>query len=148
MEVQPDFRDLLALFSKNNVDYVIVGGYALAFHGAPRYTGDLDLFVKADRENAARILAALDEFGFGSLGISIDDLSEPCKVIQLGFPPVRIDIVTSITGVSWEDVHHDRVAGSFGDVPVHFIGRRQFVLNKRAVGRKRDLADLEALAEE
>jgi hypothetical protein len=148
MDVQPDFRDLLALFNKNNVDYVIVGGYALAFHGAPRYTGDLDILVKADRENAARILAALDAYGFGSLAISIDDLSEPRKVIQLGFPPVRIDILTSITGVSWEDVHRDRVAASFGDVPVHFIGRRQFVLNKRAVGRKRDLADLEALAEE
>ncbi len=148
MEVQPDFRNLLALFNKNNVDYVIVGGYALAFHGVPRYTGDLDILVKADGENAARILAALDAFGFGSLGISIEDLSEPRKVIQLGFPPVRIDILTSITGVSWEDVNRDRVVGSFGDVPVHFIGRRQFVLNKRAVGRKRDLADLEALAEE
>jgi hypothetical protein len=147
MEVQSDFRDLLALFNKNNVAYVIVGGYALAFHGAPRYTGDLDLFVRADRDNASRILSALGEFGFGGLEISVEDLSAPNKVIQLGFPPVRIDILTSLTGVSWQQARRGRVAGRFGDLNVHFIGRRQFVTNKKAVGRKRDWADLEAISE-
>ena len=148
MEVQKDFRDLLELFNKNRVKYIIVGGYALAFHGAPRYTGDLDIFVNANKDNAHRILKALDAFGFGSVGLSIQDFIEPNKVIQLGYPPVRIDIVTSISGVSWVEAYQTRVAGKYGDITVYYIGRKQFVINKRSVGRKKDLADLEALSEE
>jgi hypothetical protein len=94
MELQEDFRDLLALFNENKVEYVIVGGYALAFHGAPRYTGDMDVFVWPDAENARRILAALDKFGFGSIGLSAEDFENPNNVVQLGVPPVRIDSIT------------------------------------------------------
>ena len=148
MEIQSDFRDLLELFNKNRVKYIIVGGYALAFHGAPRYTGYLDIFVNANKDNAHRILKALDAFGFGSVGLSIQDFIEPNKVIQLGYPPVRIDIVTSISGVSWAEAYQTRVAGKYGDITVYYIGRKQFVINKRSVGRKKDLADLEALSEE
>ena len=147
MEVQPDFRDLLALFNKHQVDYIIVGAYALAFHGVPRYTGDLDIFIKPDPINAKHILAALDEFGFGSVGLTTKDFESSGKVIQLGVPPVRIDIITSITEVSWEDACLNTVEGKYGNVPVYFIGREQFILNKRALGRKKDLADLEALGE-
>lgn len=148
MEVQPDFKELLALFNDHRVSYLIVGGYALAFHGAPRFTGDLDILIKPDHENASRIVAALDAFGFASLGITESDFEQPDQVIQLGVAPVRIDLITSITGVSWDEAFTGRVVSSYGDVPVHYIGRQQFVLNKRATGRKRDLADLEALGEE
>ena len=148
MEVQPDFRDLLALFNAHKVDYMIVGGYALAFHGAPRFTGDLDIFVKPDPDNAQRISDALDKFGFKSSGLTKEDFQSLAKVVQLGVPPVRIDIITSLTGVSWEEAFAGRKQGKYGDIPVHYIGREQFVANKRALGRKRDLADLEALGED
>lgn len=147
MEVQADFKELLALFNDHCVSYLIVGGYALAFHGAPRFTGDLDILIKPDHENASRIVAALDAFGFASLGLTESDFEQPDQVIQLGVAPVRIDLITSITGVSWDEAFTGKIVSSYGDVPVHYIGRQQFVLNKRATGRKRDLADLEALGE-
>jgi hypothetical protein len=148
MEVQQDFKDLLALFNAHKVDYIIVGAHALAFHGAPRYTGDMDILIRSDLENAQRILSALDEFGFGSLGLTVEDFTSPDKVVQLGVPPVRIDIVTSITGVSWKDATTARVAGTYGGLEVYYLGKKQFILNKRALGRKKDLADLEAIGED
>jgi len=148
MEAQPDFRDLLELFNAHSVDYMVVGGYALAFHGAPRYTGDMDLFVRPDEKNARKIIEALNKFGFNSEGFSLLDFSTPDKVIQLGSPPVRIDIITSLSGVSWEEAFSGRIEGKYGDTTVYYIGRDQFILNKSATGRKRDLADLEALGEE
>jgi hypothetical protein len=147
MNVESDFRELLELFNAHEVEFVIVGGYALAFHGSPRYTGDLDLFVKPDHENAERVVAALRAFGFGTQGLSAEDFEAPDRVVQLGVPPVRVDIVTSISGVSWEDAWRGRVAGEYGGVPVCFIGRGEFVANKKAIGRRKDLADLEALGE-
>jgi len=147
MELSPDFKELLALFNARNVEYVITGGYALAFHGAPRYTGDLDILVKPDRGNAQRVLDALQAFGFASVGLTVGDFENPGKVLQLGVLPVRVDIMTSLTGVSWEEAFAGRAVGSYGDVPVHYIGRAQFIANKRATGRTRDLADLEALGE-
>ncbi|MBP7830135.1 MAG: hypothetical protein KA248_09485 [Kiritimatiellae bacterium] len=148
MEVQPDFKELLELFNELKVEYLIVGGYALAFHGAPRFTGDLDILVRPGAENAARILQALKRFGFGSLALSEHDFLKPDQVVQLGVPPVRIDLITSITGVSWEEANTGKVQGTYGEVPVHYIGLRQYTVNKRASGRKKDLADLEALGEE
>lgn len=147
MEVQKDFRELFALFNEHKVEYVIVGGYALAFHGAPRYTGDIDILIHPAPANAHRILEALDEFGFGSVGLTAADFQKPENVIQLGVPPVRVDIITSLTGVSWEDVSAGKIQGKYADIPVYYIGREQFISNKRAVGRKKDLADLEALGE-
>jgi len=148
MEVQQDFKDLLALFNEHRIEYMIVGAYALAFHGAPRYTGDIDILVKPDSLNAQWIMAALNEFGFGLVGLKAEDFETPDKVIQLGVPPVRVDIVTSITGVSWEEAFSGRVEGKYGDISVYYIGRQQFISNKQALGRKKDLADLEALGEE
>ncbi len=148
MEIQPDFKELLELFNAHKVKYLIVGGYALAFHGAPRYTGDIDIFVSPDAKNAIRILKALDEFGFGSVGLTEEDLKTPNKVVQLGFPPVRIDIITSISGVSWDDAFKKHEQGEYGDIPVNYIGKEHYVANKRASGRKKDLADLEALGED
>jgi len=147
MEIYPDFRELLALFHAHGVEYVIVGGYAIAFHGAPRATGDIDLLVNPTPTNAERIVAALRDFGFASLAFTANDFSIPGQVVQLGVPPVRIDILTDIEGVTWEQADRGKIAGVYGDVPVYFIGRRELLANKRAVGRKRDLADLEALGE-
>ena len=148
MEVQKDFRDLLKLLNAHKVEYLIVGAYALAFHGAPRYTGDMDIYVKPNPTNAQRIMAALNDFGFGSVELSAADFGVEDKVVQLGFPPVRVDIVTSITGVSWEKAASGRIEGMYGNVPVYYVGREQFISNKRALGRKKDLADLEAIGEE
>jgi len=148
MEVQQDFRDLLALFNAHRVDYIIVGAHALAYHGAPRYTGDMDILVHPNSENAKRILRALVEFGFGSLGLQVEDFTASDKVVQLDVAPVRRDIVTPLTGVSWEDAVAGRVAGSYGGLEVYYIGKKEFILNKRALGRKKDLADLEAIGED
>ena len=148
MEVQRDFKELLALFNAHHVDYIIVGAYALAYHGSPRYTGDPDLLVRPDLTNAQRILRALDAFGFGSLGLTVEDFTAPDKVAQLGVAPVRIDIATSITGVSWEEAAAGRVEGNYGDLVVPYLGKKEFIRNKRKLGRKKDLADIEALGEE
>lgn len=148
MEVQQDFKDLLELLNAHKVQYMIVGGYALAFHGVPRYTGDIDIYVKPDNHNAKLIMNALIDFGFGSIGLTSEDFAQPDKVVQLGVPPVRIDIITSISGVSWEDAVTNCTHGNYGNVPVKYIGLNEFIKNKRSTGRKKDLSDLEALGEE
>ncbi len=148
MEVQPDFRDLLELLNEHKVDYLIVGGYALAYHGAPRFTGDIDILLRSDQENARRVLAALAAFGFTFPNLTAQDFAIPNKVVQLGVPPVRIDMMTSISGVTWPEAVAAKEPGTFGDVPVAYIGRNEYIKNKRSAGRKKDLADLEALGEE
>ncbi len=148
MEAQQDFKELLELLNAHAVEYVLVGAHALAFHGAPRYTGDMDIYVRPTAQNAKRVMSALREFGFGSLGLSEKEFIMTDRVVQLGHPPVRIDLVTSISGVSWKEVSANMVDGDYGNVPVQYIGREEFVRNKRAIGRKKDLADLEALGED
>ncbi|HAL46014.1 MAG: hypothetical protein A2Y12_01160 [Planctomycetes bacterium GWF2_42_9] len=147
MEIQKDYKELLELFNAHKVEYLIVGGFALAFYGAPRFTGDIGLLVKPDIENARHILAALKDFGFDSLELSESDFLKLDNVIQLGFPPVRIDIVTSITGVDWQKAANGKIAGKYGDVDVFFIGKEEFIANKKASGRVKDLADIEAIEE-
>ena len=146
MEVQPDFREFLASLNAAGVEYVIVGAYALAVHGAPRNTIDLDVYLNPTRENARRFLVALDRFGFGSLGVRVDDLTLRDRILQLGRAPVRIDVMTSISGVSWKTAWRGRVMGQYGPVAVPFLGRAQLVANKRASGRAKDLGDVESLA--
>lgn len=148
MDAQTDFKELLELFNAHQVEYIIVGAFALAYHGVPRFTGDLDILVKPSSVNAQRILSALVKFGFGSLNLKAEDFEKTDSVIQLGLPPVRIDIMTSLTGVSWQEADRGKVAGLYGNIAVHFLGREQIVVNKRATGRKKDYADLEALGEE
>ena len=148
MEVQKDFREFLALLNEHEVDFMIVGGYALAFHGAPRYTGDIDVYIKPDRENAQRIIKVLEEFGFSSLELSIEDFQNEDNVVQLGLPPVRIDIITSISGVTWKEAESSKEPGKYGSVSIFYIGKNQYVANKRAIGRTKDIADIEALGEE
>ncbi len=145
MDVQPDFRDLFALFNVHRVEYVVVGAYALAFHGAPRFTGDIDILVRPGIRNARRIVAALAEFGFSSVGLTVDDFRRTGSVIQLGVAPVRIDLVTSLTGVSWKEAAAGCRPGNYGDLRVRYLGKKEFIKNKRAIGRTKDLADIEAL---
>jgi len=140
MEVQQDFRNLLALFNAHKIKYIIVGGYALAFHGAPRLTGDLDILVKPDPENARCILEALNAFGFKSVGLTAGDFQSPDKVVQLGVPPVRVDIITSLTGVSWEEAFSGKTEGKYGDIPVHYIGREQSSLPTNAPRGERGIS--------
>ena len=147
MDVPNDFRELLESFNAHRVEYLVVGAYALAFHGAPRATGDMDLFVKPDSENAERILAALEDFGLGSLDLKTEDFCAPDMVVQLGVTPVRVDLITTIDGVSWQEAWDSRAEGTIAGLPVSFISRAQFIANKRAAGRLKDLADLEALSE-
>ena len=148
MEIIPDFKELFASLNANRVEFLIVGGYALAHHGKPRFTGDLDIYLKPDPENAVRVIKALDDFGFGSADLKPDDFTAANRVIQLGYSPVRIDLLNSISGVSWAEAFAGRVKGDYGGVEVYYIGREQLIANKRATGRKQDLADLEALGEE
>jgi hypothetical protein len=145
MEIQKDFKELLELFNAHKVEYVIVGGYALAFHGAPRFTGDIDILVNPDDNNAKRILAALAEFGFESLDLSESDFAKLNNVIQLGVPPVRVDIMTSLTAVTWDKAQAGKVSGNYDRTTVYFIGRDDLIANKKALGRRKDIADLEAL---
>lgn len=147
MEAQKDFKELLQLLNKHNVEYVIVGAYALAFHGCPRYTGDMDILVKPDRNNAKKILEAVKDFGFGSLDITDEDFSSSEKVVQLGVPPIRIDILTSLTALTWEQISSNKVKGEYGDVPVYFIGKDELIINKKSLGRHKDLADIESITE-
>lgn len=148
MEPPRDFCELLECFNARRVSAVIVGAYALAFHGAPRMTGDIDLLVQPTPENSQRVVEALGAFGFGSVGLSASDFQQPDVVVQLGVPPLRVDLLTGISGVSWEEVWTGRVAAEFGGVPVPFIGLPELRRNKLAAGRPKDLADLEALGEE
>ena len=145
MQVLRDFKELLELLNEQKVKYIIVGGYAVAFHGAPRYTGDIDILVKPDRQNAARILKALKDFGFASLKLKETDFEEPDITIQFGVAPVRVDIITSISGVTWQKAFQGRKKGKYGDVPVAYLGRKQLMENKKATGRPKDLADIDAL---
>ena len=145
MEFHRDFAELCALLNANEVEFLIVGGYAVAFHGAPRFTGDMDLLVRPAPEQVERLLRALREFGFPAEDANADPLLEPHKILQLGRVPVQVHIMTSITGVSWEVAWESRQASSYGGVPVSFIGLDPLIANKKAVGRVKDLADVEAL---
>jgi hypothetical protein len=143
--MNPDFVDLLRAFVAHDVRFLIVGAYALALHGRPRATGDLDVWVDATSENAPRVIKALASFGAPMAGISEDDFSRPGVVYQLGVAPGRIDILTALTGLAFEEAWRGRIRERLGEVEVDFIGREAFIKNKRATGRARDVADIEGL---
>lgn len=145
MVLNKDFREFIELLNAHEVQYIIVGGYAVAFHGYPRYTKDIDFWILPHPQNAEKLLAVLREFGFSSLDLTVDDFSLPNKVVQLGNPPYRIDIVTSISGVSFLDCLPSSIETKIDDVDVRFIGLEDLKKNKRSTGRLRDLSDLEEL---
>ncbi|HVV52491.1 MAG TPA: hypothetical protein VHO06_22685 [Polyangia bacterium] len=138
-----DFRDLLVFFVDGGVEFVVVGAYALSFHGAPRASGDIDLFVRADPSNADRVFGALASFGapLASAGVTSADFARPGNVDQIGLPPRRIDVLTQISGVTFDEAWASRVSGEVEGRTVGFIGREALLKNKEATGRAKDLAD-------
>lgn len=147
MVLHPDFRDFLKLMLSRRVRFVVVGAHALAAHGRPRLTGDLDVLVAPSLENGRRIVAALSAFGFGSVGLGAEDFAQPDQVVQLGTPPVRIDLLTGISGVRFTTAWRNRIVVALDGLRVPVLGRRDFVRNKRASGRPKDLLDLALLRE-
>ena len=145
MPLPKDWRAFIESLNSNKVEYLIVGAVALARHGFPRYTGDLDVLIRSTPDNAIRIESAVAAFGFSGLGLKATDFVNSYQVIQLGTAPNRIDLLTSITGVSFDDAWQGRLEGDLGGVPVAFIGRRELIQNKRSTGRAQDRADLELL---
>lgn len=144
-----DFRDFLSAFVDGKVRFLVVGANALAAHGVPRVTGDLDVWVEPTGDNAALVWNALAAFGapLQTLSVRESDFAKPDNVVQLGLPPYRIDIMTSISGVSFREAWDGRFAGTLYGVPVAFLGRADLVRNKRASGRPKDLQDVRALGE-
>jgi hypothetical protein len=140
-----DFVDLLRAFSDHDVRYLIVGAYALGVHGRPRATGDLDVWIEATPENAPRVIAGLQAFGAPLSGVTADDFSRPGIVFQIGLPPRRIDVLTALTGLMFAEAWPRRARTTFGPLDVDVIGREDFVANKRATGRAKDLGDVESL---
>jgi hypothetical protein len=145
MKVSQDFEELFGLLNKNQVKYLVVGGYAYAVHVEPRFTKDLDLFVRRERANAENIITTLKEFGFGSLNLKTRDFLEPDQIIQLGHPPLRVDILTSISGVEFEEAWQNKITGKYGNHDVYFIGKKELKKNKKASGRESDQEDLKKL---
>jgi len=143
--LNPDFREFIQSLNDSGVLYLVVGGYAVAVHGHPRYTKDLDVWIEMRPDNAANIVKALDQFGFGSLDLKASDFLVPDQVIQLGYPPNRIDVLTTLPGVDFASCYASRLAIEVAGVCVNFIDLEHLKKNKRATGRHQDLADLENL---
>lgn len=140
-----DFLDLLRAFIDRNVRFMVVGAYALGVHGRPRATGDLDVWVDPTADNAERVISALEQFGAPMGQITAADFSRPGIVFQMGLPPLRIDVLTELSGLTFPEAWSSRTQAAFGPLTVEVIGREAFVKNKRATGRARDLGDIEAL---
>ncbi len=140
-----DFKEFIGLLNAGGVEYLVVGGYAVGVHGHPRYTGDIDIWVNPTPANAAKVVQAIRDFGFDSLGLSSDDFIKPDAVIQLGFPPLRIDLLTTLADVPFDACHKARVPIDVEGVTIDFIGKEGLLQTKRAAGRPRDLDDIEHL---
>jgi len=143
--INKDFKEFIGLLNKNRVRYLVVGGYALAFHGFPRYTKDIDFWIWVNEENAKNLVKTLEEFGFSALELQEDDFLTPGYVVQLGQPPARIDLLTSVTGLRFEECYESRAHINIQGSEIDFIDLESFKKNKKAVGRYQDLADLENL---
>ena len=140
-----DFKEFIQLLNDNQVRYLIVGGYAIALHGYPRYTKDIDIWIDLKQDNASRIIESLDQFGFASLGLEKNDFLVENQVVQLGYPPNRIDIITTLSGVTFNECFKQRMVVDIDGVKVNFIDLENLRKNKKASGRLQDLADLENL---
>lgn len=140
-----DFKEFIELLNAHNVRYLVVGGYAVAFHGYPRYTKDLDVWIELSAENAHNVIHTLEDFGFGSLGLKPEDFLESEQIIQLGYPPNKIDILTTLKEIKFEDCYKARVEVDIQGLKINFIDLENLKHNKRATGRPQDLADAENL---
>ncbi|MDB5892069.1 MAG: hypothetical protein JWP47_2900 [Polaromonas sp.] len=140
-----DFKEFVQLLNANEVEYLVVGGYALMAHGHPRYTGDIDFWVSPTPQNIAKLLSSLEQFGFASLGLAVADFEAPDTIIQLGFPPARIDLMVSASGVEFSSAYAARLKVDLNDVCINVINREDFIRNKQATGREKDFLDLKEL---
>jgi predicted nucleotidyltransferase len=140
-----DFKEFVELLIKYKAEYLIVGGYAVSVHGHPRYTGDLDIWLNPTPKNANLILQSVNEFGFSSYGLTQSDFTKPGNVVQLGYPPLRIDLLTEIDGVTFEECFSNRKEVAIDGLKVNFIGYNDLLKNKRESGRARDIDDIENL---
>ena len=147
MRLQRDLKEFIGLLNSGSVEYCVVGGWALGFYARPRYTQDIDILIRTTAANAARVETVIQQFGFGSLGLTARDFLSPGQVVQLGHPPNRIDLLTSITGVVDDEIWSSLEPGELDGVPVFFLGRRALIKNKKATDRPRDRADVEELGE-
>ena len=147
MDLAPDFNEFFELLLARHVEFVVVGAYALAFHGAPRFTGDLDILVRPTEPNGVRLLDAIAAFGFPTAPVTPADLAAGGKLVEMGVPPVQIHVMSQIDGVTWDEVWRSHERGQLGLHEVPFIGRETFLRNKRAAGRPKDLADIDSLRE-
>lgn len=145
MQPHKDLIEFIELLNANGVEYLIVGGFAVAWHGYPRFTADIDFLIRPDRANGELLVKALKAFGFRSLELVADDFSRPDQIVQLGLKPNRIDLITSISGVTFDEAWASRIEGSIEGTPVLFIGREALLRNKLATGRPEDMRDAEAL---
>lgn len=145
MIFEKDFTDFIELLNVHRVEYMIVGAHALAFHGRPRHTGDLHIWIKPSTDNADKMVQVLKDFGFGSLGLTKKDFVKENNVTQLGYPPLRIDILNSISGVNFEDAYKGKLDAEVDDLQISYINLNDFIANKKASGRIKDLGDIEAL---
>jgi len=148
MDLAPDFNEFFTLLNDQRVEFVVVGAYALALHGAPRYTGDMDILVRPTPDNAERLLCAIRHFGFPAPELTVGTIVATTCLIQMGVPPVQLHIMSHIDGVTWDDVWSDHEIGVLSSQAIPFLGRRSFLANKRAAGRPKDLADIAALGED
>jgi predicted nucleotidyltransferase len=142
---EQDFIDFIELLNKHEVEYIVIGAHALAFHGRPRHTGDLDIWINPTLENAKTMLKVIDEFGFASLGLKTDDFIKDNYVTQLGYPPMRIDILNAISGVQFNEAFSNKIVGEADGLMINFINVDDFIANKQASGRKKDLGDIASL---
>lgn len=140
-----DFKEFLELLNNNKVEYLLVGGYAVILHGYPRYTGDIDFWIHPTHSNAAKIIEVLNQFGFGSLGLTVDDFTKPNQIIQLGNEPFRIDLITNVEGVDFEESFSKKVVFNVDDIAIKTIDKEMLKKNKKAAGRHKDLDDYEHL---
>jgi hypothetical protein len=145
MILNQDFKEFVQSLNNNQVHYLVAGGYAVALHGSPRYTKAIDVWIELSQDNAGQMVAALDEFSFASLGLKPSDFQEPGQVIQLGYPPNRIDILSSIQGVEFAACYDKRVIVEIEGIKVSFIDLDNLKRTKKATGRLQDLADIENL---
>jgi hypothetical protein len=145
MKVEKDYEELLQLLNKNNVKYCVIGAYAVALYAQPRYTKDIDILIEPEIENSRRVVKSLEEFGFKNAGLTEKDFIHKGRVIQLGYEPLRVDILTSVKGVTFKEIWQKKRTSRYGKQKVFFIGPRELIKNKKAAGRRQDKADLEIL---
>jgi predicted nucleotidyltransferase len=145
MNIQDDFKEFLRLLKKYNVEFVIVGGYAVAFHGYIRTTNDMDIFFRNTSENIHQIEKALIEFGFTEGSFNLDEFYDQGSIIRMGVPPVRIELINAISGLTFDQVWENKISGNYGDLLIFYIGFNELIKNKRASGRPKDLLDIDEL---